>query len=572
MRSMAGIALLILMTLAASGCGGGGSTTQPTTTSSPPTSPSPDPSSPSITSISPTSAVAGTPDLVLTINGNNFDYGSRAVWRAGDTDTPLASTLASETHQLAASVPAALLHAPGTVQVLVEDFDAEGNASSSSGPAIFSVTGGPAVFPAEVTLGPKRTQQFVATQDGNAVDATWSVKEGPDGGSISSSGLYTVPGHAGTFHVVANSVADPSQSATAMVAVVASGFTLTGSMNKARSGHTATLLTNGKVLILDSEDGSAEVFDPATGTFAPTGNMNTQRQGATATLLANGKVLVTGGYGPGTTMLPVLNTAELYDPLTGHFTSTGNMATARVSPTGTLLKDGRVLIAGGVGSLGPGGAIASAELYDPSTGTFTLTGSMNTERVGHTATLLASGKVFIAGGRNGFAPDSPDDPPWDPLVAELFDPSTGTFALTGSMSTTRIGHRATLLSDGKVLLLGGIPAIQNRHEQPQGVVYAEIYDPETGAFSATKVILSQDSYTATLLKSGQVLIAGGEEASVAVATAMLIDAANGTMTATGSLVTARKGHTATILNDGRVLVTGGTDSNGKTLATAEVYE
>jgi len=140
------------------------------------------------------------------------------------------------------------------------------------------------------------------------------------------------------------------------------------------------------------------------------------------------------------------------------------------------------------------------------------------------------------------------------------------------MSTTRIGHTATLLSDGKVLVLGGIPAIQNLHEQPQGVVYAEIYDPETGAFSATKVILSQDSYTATLLKSGQVLIAGGEEASVAVAKAMLIDAANGTMTATGSLVTARKCHAATLLNDGRVLVTGGTDSNGKTLATAEVYE
>jgi hypothetical protein len=249
------------------------------------------------------------------------------------------------------------------------------------------------------------------------------------------------------------------------------------------------------------------------------------------------------------------------------------MADARVTPTAVLLKDGRVLVAGGVRSNGPGGAIASAELYDPSTGRFTPTGSMSTGRVGHTATLLASGDVLIAGGRNGFAPDALDDPPFDPLFAELFGSSTGTFTMTGPMSTTRIGHTATRLTDGKVLVLGGIPAIQNLHEQPPAPAYGEIFDPTTGAFTpVTDLHLSQDSYTATLLEDGQVLIAGGEEAGVAVRTAALVDGTNGTLTATGGMVTARKGHTATLLNDGRVLVTGGTDIAGKALASAEVYQ
>jgi hypothetical protein len=291
-------------------------------------------------------------------------------------------------------------------------------------------------------------------------------------------------------------------------------------------------------------------------------------------LLATGKVLVAGGLGPGTSgPLPRLNTAELYDPSTGTFSATGSMTDGRWLHTATLLNNGKVLIAGGIqGSRGGGAALTSAELYDPATGTFTVTGSMLSDRAQHTATLLHSGEVLIAGGWNGHRADAPDDPPWDPLFAELFDPSTGSFKSTGSMSTTRIGHSATSLSDGRVLMLGGIPALQNIHEQPPDPMYAEVYDPATGAFSPVLDInLSQVGYSTTLLTDGRVLIAGGTDANAVLASAELIDVSNGSTTATGSLVTARSGQTATRLNDGRVVVTGGTDSNGNALASAEIY-
>ena len=135
---------------------------------------------------------------------------------------------------------------------------------------------------------------------------------------------------------------------------------------------------------------------------------------------------------------------------------------------------------------------------------------MQTDRAQHTATLLESGKVFIVGGWNGHAADAADDPPWDPLFGELFDPSAGTFTSTGSMSTTRIGHSATLLGDGKVLLLGGIPSLQNIHSQLPNPPYAEIYDPVTETFSGfDDLTLTRQNYTVTSLKNGELLLAGG---------------------------------------------------------------
>lgn len=217
-------------------------------------------------------------------------------------------------------------------------------------------------------------------------------------------------------------------------------FVLTGSMGAARTGHTATLLSNGKVLVTGGLSDTAELFDPTTGTFTATGKMSAVRTSHTATVLANGKVLVTGGVdanvGP-------LATADLYDPATGSFTSTGSMATARSGHTATLLLDGRVLVAGGVDGV-------TAELFDPVSGTFGRTGSMRTARNSHTAVLLTDGTMLVTGGY-----EHPDTGPALAL-AEIFNETGGSFAGTGSLITGRSRHTATRLLNGQVLVTGGL--------------------------------------------------------------------------------------------------------------------
>ena len=180
----------------------------------------------------------------------------------------------------------------------------------------------------------------------------------------------------------------------------------------------------------------------------------------------------------------------------------------------------------------------------------------------------------MAGGSNGCAPDAADDPPWDPLFVEFYEPGSRSFQAGSEMSTTRIGHAAIPLGNAKVLMLGGIPALQNLHEQPIDPSYAEEYDSATQNISPVPGLsISQAKYTATLLTSGKILIAGGvDEQGHPTSEAGLVDPASGTLATTGGLVTARVGHTATLLNDGRVLVTGGTDSSGNATATAELYK
>jgi hypothetical protein len=552
---------------ALTGCGGGTSASLP---------PPGEFQSPVISSLSPSSVVAGSQKFSLVVTGKYFtqvrrfpDQGSYQVIFNGHS---LQTATNSDT-QLTATVPPEEIRVTGAVTVSLQTTDIASNT------IMFNIVTQPgfSILPPSDSLGPKGQRLFVARSTENAAPVTWSVREGSAGGSVTPDGLYTAPLSGGIFHVVATSTQDTSETAIAEVSVLASGFTETGSIHIARSGHTATLLADGKVLIAGGGVAGTEVFDPGTGKFTAAGDMALARYGATATLLANGKVLVTGGCGTVAAPdghLPRLTSAELYDPSTGTFTATGSMNFPRILHTATLLNDGRVLIAGGTVDSGGGGAASeTAELYDVPSGAFTPTASMSSERANHTATLLASGKVLIVGGWNGHAADSSDDPPWDPLFAELLDPSSGTFASTGSMSTTRIGHSAVRVADGNVLVLGGIPSIENIHEQLPDPRYAESYSPASGTFSsAGSFALSSTGYTATLLKNGFVLVAGGQEDGIAATSAALLDPGTSSLTPTGGLVTARAGHTATLLNDGRVLVTGGTDANGNELASAELYQ
>jgi hypothetical protein len=234
-------------------------------------------------------------------------------------------------------------------------------------------------------------------------------------------------------------------------------------------------------------------------TWSSAGNLNTARIGHTATLLPNGKVLVAGGDSTG-------NSAELYDPGTGIWSSTGNFNTLRGGHTATLLPNGKVLVVGS-----PGYGVNSAELYDPATETWSITGNLNTGRwYAHTATLLSNGKVLVAAGSIG----------GDDVLesAELYDPVTGTWTDTGDLDIDRGVHTATLVPSGKVLVAGGFDYFYSSLDS------AELYDPATGSWSVSGSLnTSRSGHTATLLANGKVLVAAGDSGGSPTTSAELFD-------------------------------------------------
>ena len=395
----------------------------------------------------------------------------------------------------------------------------------------------------------------------------------------------------------------------------------TGSMTVARAAHSATLLPDGRVLVAGGVSGAfgsgpalrgAELYDPRTGRWRTTGRMSEARAVQTATLLPDGDVLVAGGESGQSDSSSVLASAELYHARTGAWTLAGHMAVPRYNQTATLLRDGRVLVAGGQDESVAGQSLASAELYDPRSNIWAVAPAMTMARTGHSAALLPDGRVLVAGGdtRDAAGPTSPSAELYDPRIpdgsippvtrpraqctatllrdgrvlvaggvyalpstlarssAELYDPRTGTWALTGSMTTARASQTATLLRDGRVLVAGGFDSA--------GILAgAELYDPTTGRWMPTGSMMAARAYqTATLLPDGRVLVAGGPGASGAtLASAELYDPTTGRWRTAGRMGAARASQTATLLPDGRVLVAGGVSGKANTvLASAELYD
>ena len=466
--------------------------------------------------------------------------------------------------------------------VTVTDSSAPTPAKSSL-PFSINITAPPAptinaAEPLTGTVGLMYTPFQFTVSDGLAPLAWLETPLLSGGLSVSSDGILSgTPTAAGQFPITLNVTDALGQSASPVPVVVrvslphSGSFTvLSTSMTAPRSGHTATLLTSGKVLIAGGAkgvaDASAELYDPATGAFTATGSMTEARIGHTATLLNDSarSVLIVGS---------VDMTAELYNPANGTFTATGSMHQARASPTATLLSStgpnaGKVLIVGGNTTSGD----LVAELYDPGTGTFSDTGSTTILRTGHTATLLTiaplAGQVLIAGGS-----DSPS--------AELYNPTTGVFTRTGDMTAARTGHTATALAaqdgaqNGDVLIVGTDGS-------------ADLYDPTKGTFARIGSLLPsmQPSYahTANLRSDGTVLAAGGYGAGrcgrrgphISRTAAALFAPESDGFTATGSLNASRDTHTATVLTDGTVLIVGGTEHCGVTyaavLSSAELFK
>ncbi len=312
-------------------------------------------------------------------------------------------------------------------------------------------------------------------------------------------------------------------------------WTAAGSLLENHRNHTATLLNNGQVL-LAGWSSQAELYDPTTGTFTATGKtLKNHIQGCTATLLQDGRVLLVGGSN-------AQKNAEIYDPATGLFTLVDTLLNVHSYHTATLLPDGRVLIAAGQDNVGPQ-THNVAEIYDPLTGHFTLTGNLLTDRSGHTATLLPNGQVLIAGGVQTTSPGLGNFL----SSCELYDPVSGTFRAAADLGNARSNHTATLLLDGRVLIIGS--AWNNK---------GELYDYKSDTWSLTAPMNTpkRTAFTSTLLPSGKVLISGGL-ISTTTRSAEVFLPENNTFWFCDSMITPHQEHTATLLADGRVLVAGG---------------
>ena len=284
-------------------------------------------------------------------------------------------------------------------------------------------------------------------------------------------------------------------------------WTPAGTMMSTRLDHTATLLPNGKVLVVGGLDAffpsnslaSAELYDPITRVWSPAAFMTIGRARHTATLLLDGRVLVVGGLSVTLRdggMFPNQSVAaEIYDPAVDRWSRTGPMSQYRLDQTATLLHDGKVLVAGGQNT-----ASRSAEIYDPKQNRWLTVASMTNGREGHTATLLPNGEVLLIGGQG---PQTDPAYPYGVIpiaTSDVYAPGTDRWSPVARMSDPRIEQTSTLLRNGTVLVVGNaVP----------GTSRAEVYDPTRNLWSNISDPMDRYHHTATQLPDGRVLVVGG---------------------------------------------------------------
>jgi trimeric autotransporter adhesin len=510
---------------------------------------------PSITGLLPTSDAVG---ASVAITGTNFGASQ------GSSTVTFNGTNATITTWSATSIVATVPTGATTGNVVVNASGVNSNGSVFTvvpAPSITSLSPTSGAVGASVAItgtnfGASQGSSTVTFNGTNATITTWSA----------TSIVATVPTGATTGNVVVNASGVNSNGVS--FTVQSGSFVATsGQMGTFRYGQTATQLTTGQILITggmstSSVASSADLYTPIGQTFAAANAMNVARWLHTATLLNDGTVLIAGGSDLANE--ETLDSAEIYNPSTGTFALLSNtLNTARVEHTATLLNNGQVLIVGGYDP--DTGLIADAELYDPPTQTFIDLGDTNAPRYEHTATMLQNGQVLIAGGETDPIPSAAFN------TAEVFDLPSQTFTLVSvPMTTMREGQAAVLLNNGQVLLTGGdVPGTGSLNT-------AEIYDPPSNTFTAvtSTMTVPRISHVMTVLNGGKVLIAGGAtdsgSSSTTLNAAELYDPTSQTFTAVSNMTSVREHQTTSLLNDGTVLEAGGTDGIN-VFNTAELY-
>jgi hypothetical protein len=346
----------------------------------------------------------------------------------------------------------------------------------------------------------------------------------------------------------------------------------------------AVLLQNNKVLLAGGADGKsaalnkAAVYDPATGKWTATAALQLPRRLHTATLLDNGKVLVAGGTSGSSRLSPGLPSAEVYDPAAGTWKTAGAMHEPRYGHSAVLLPNKKVLVAGGTGTRSGDSlkSLRTAEIYDPNADTWTVAAAMTDARSGHTATVLKGGKVLVCG---GIAPISGTG---ETALAfcELYNPDTGAGAWTptGSLTKPRSRHQVVPLTDTTVLAVGGsTPGTPGDGTfDPFSTLTAELYDLTTGAWTAMPSRPGgRGFHRAVPLGSGKVLVIGGTADlanDVGYQSALIFDAGPKTWSVAAGLATGRWALAAAVLTDKRVLVAGGVVRSGLAAADPDIDE